>query len=149
MTQAFLLPAQTLLDLCAEDETPALRWAGGVDTTRLRVSVVSIAQARAVIDQLDDSQVRQRVQRDLDELLRELEADGGPPLEFGEETAHIWQALMHDPALKGVSQIDRQVYAAALRENIAVVEEPRAAHEAMIRLGLDVVVLAQADAPRD
>jgi predicted nucleic acid-binding protein len=147
VTQAYLLPAQTLLDLCAEEETPAQRWR--VDTSQLRVSIVSIAQARAAIDQVEDSQIRQRMQRDFEELLEGLEADGGPPLEFGDGAARIWQTLMHDANLKGVPQIDRQVYATALHERIAVAEEPRRTHEVMATLGLDVVVLSETNFPRE
>lgn len=148
MTQAYLLPAQTLLELCAEEETPAQRWSGSVDTSDMRVSLVSIAQARAAIDQLEDSHIRQRMQRDFEELLEGLAADGGAPLEFGDGAARIWQTLMHDPQLQGVTQIDRQVYATALHERLAVAEEPRRGHEAMASLGLRIVTLSEENVPR-
>jgi hypothetical protein len=137
-----------LLDLCAEEETPAQRWAVGVDTSEMRVSFLAIAQARAAIDQVDDSQTRQRMQRDFEELLEGLEADGGPPLEFGDGAARIWQTLMHDPQLEGVPQIDRQNYATALHERIAVAEEPRRGHGAMVSLGLEIVQLSEESFPR-
>lgn len=141
MTQGFLLPAQTLLDLCAAEQTAAQRWSSNVDTGDLRVSVISIAQARAAIDQEADAQARQRMVRDFESLLEGIKADGGAPLDFDERAARIWQTMLHDPALKGVPQVDRQIYATALRQQIAVAEEPRPAHRYIGKLGVAIVQL--------
>lgn len=58
----YLLPAQPLLDLCAVGCKPTLEWADSVDTRRLPISVISIADAQATIMQVQDVQERSRLE---------------------------------------------------------------------------------------
>jgi hypothetical protein len=138
----FLLPAQTLLDLCAEEGNPAQAWARRVDTQALRVCVISIAQAQAAVMGIADAQVRMRMDADLSALLSQIEADTHPALAFEAGHAAVWKALIHAPALAGVGQNDRQVYATAMHEGLTVVEAWRAATVALQALGVDILVIA-------
>jgi hypothetical protein len=137
----YLLPAQTLLDMISAGPTPAHTWSDGIDTRSLRVSVISIAQARAAIMNVADAGERTRLDTDFRALLDQLKADGGPPLPFDESQAGVWEALMLEPALKGVTQSDRMVYATAMAEGLTVVEAARAATRALQKLGVDIVVV--------
>ena len=137
----YLLPAQTLLDMISEGPTPAHRWAEAIDTRSLRVSVISIAQARAAIMSVADAGERTRLDTDFRALLDQLRADGGAPLPFDESQAAVWEALMLDPALKGVTQSDRMVYATAMYEGLAVVEAATGATPALRKLGVDIVAI--------
>ena len=137
----YLLPAQTLLDMISEGPTPAHGWADGIDTRSLRVSVISIAQARAAIMNVADAGERTRLDTDFRALLDQLKADGGAPLAFDESQAAAWEALMLEPALKGVTQSDRMVYATAMVEGLTVVEAARAATPALQKLGVAIVVV--------
>lgn len=143
----FLLPAQTLLDLCAEQPNAAQVWAHGVDTRSLRVSVISIAQAQAAIMRVEDAQLRARLDADFAALIAQIEADAGPPLAFETGHAEIWKALVHDRTLTGLGQTDRQVYATALHEGLVVVEERSAASAALQSLGVGLFILGDPDAP--
>ena len=135
----WLLPAQTLLDLISSDPTPAHAWASTVDTRALRVSVISLAQARAAIIRVADVGLRSRLDSDFGSLIAQLEADSGvPPLQFIAAHASVWEALMHEPSISGVPQIDRQVYATAMYEGLTVVEEAHAATSALGALGIDI-----------
>lgn len=136
-----LLPAQTLLDLCAQDVNAAQRWARDIDTSTLRLSVISVAQARAAVMRLDDHEERIRLDAALNSLVATIEADGGPALPFDSSHCHIWSALMHDPRLTGLSQIDRQVHAQAMHEGLSVVERPQATTAELQTLGARITVL--------
>lgn len=143
----YLLPAQTLLDLCAEGANPAQRWSRQVDTASLRVSAISIAQAQAAVMLVGDGQVRSRLDADLSALLAQIEADAGPPLNFEVSHATVWKALMHDQTLAGLGQTDRQVYATAMYEGLAIIEEKRPASAALEALGVNLHLLDGPDAP--
>ncbi len=137
----YLLPTQTLLDLCAEGGNPALDWAAGVDTRSLRMSVISIADAQAAIMQVDDAQERTRLDADFAALIEKMESDAGPPLPFLSGHASIWKALINDPTLAGLAQVDRQIYATAMHEGLTVVEEARPHTAALRELGVNILVL--------
>jgi hypothetical protein len=137
----YLLPAQTLLDLCADGTNPALEWAKSVDTRSLRVSAISIADAQAAIMSIKDPQERARLDADFAALIAKLEGDAGPPLAFQTGHANTWKALIHDQTLAGLAQIDRQIYATAMQEGMTVVEEARAQTDALRKLGVDILVL--------
>ncbi len=96
---------------------------------------------RPCAEQLAGSQERQRLRSALPFLLKDIEGDAGPRLEFDDDAAQVWQALIHDSALKGVAQVDRKVYAQALANGLAIVEVARAAHAALASIGLVVVSL--------
>lgn len=137
----FLLSAQTLLALCAEESNPALVWAQDVGTHALRVSVVSIAQAHATIGAVRNPQIRTRLEADLSALLAKIVADAGPPVPFHAGHADIWKALIGDQTLNGVVQTDRQVYATAMYEGFTVVEEARGQSAALEALGVTILIL--------
>jgi hypothetical protein len=136
----WILPAQTLLDLISSDPTQADTWASSVDTRALRVSVISFAQARAAIMRIAAAGPRSRLDSDFGSLIAQIEADSGvPPLQFIAAHASVWEALMHEPSISGVPQIDRQVYATAMYEGLTVVEEAHAATAALRALGIDIL----------
>jgi hypothetical protein len=137
----YLLPAQTLLDLCAEESNGAQMWSQAIETTSLRVSVISIAQAQAAISQLVDAQLRAHLDADLSALLANIEADAGIPLSFESGHAAVWKALMHDSTLAGLGQTDRQVYATAIYEGLSIVEESRPETPALKALGVELLLL--------
>lgn len=137
----FLLPAQTLLDLCDRQANSVRLWAAGVDTSALRVSVVSIAEARAAIDGVPASPARARLDANLSALLSQIEADSAAPLAFDAAHANVWRALLNDPNLPGLGATDRQVYATALHEGLSVVEERHAHTAALQALGVGIHLL--------
>ena len=135
----WLLPAQTLLDLISSDPTPVDAWAVSVETRALRVSVISIAQARAEIMRVHDAGLRSRLTADLGSLIAQLEADSDlPPLPFIAAHASVWEALMHEPSIAGVAQTNRQVYATAMYEGLTVVESSQTATPALRALGIEI-----------
>lgn len=136
-----MLTAQTLLDLCDQHPNPARAWAGSVDTADLRISVISIAEARSAIDAVPSSQVRARLDANLSSLLSQIEADAVAPLWFDDQHANVWRALLNDPKLHGLGATDRQVYAIAMHEGLTVVEEHHAHTAALQSLGVLVHVL--------
>ena len=142
----YLLPAQTLLDLCAEETNPAQEWARTVDTRSLRMSVISIAQAQGAVMRVEDAQARARLDADLSALIAQIEADAGPALKFDAGHAAVWKAILHDQTLTGLGQTDRQVYATAMHEGITVVEQGRPEGAALQALGVDILVLGGPDA---
>ena len=137
----FLLPSQTLLDLCEDNANAARAWAGGVDTGLLRVSVISIAQAHASVMQVEDATLRARLEADLSVLLAQIEGDTGPSLGFESNHATVWQALMFDESLKGLGQTDRQVYATAMYEGLTVVEANGNYTQALQDLGVSLELI--------
>ena len=137
----WLLPAQTLLDLISADPNPAQAWAASIDTQTLRVSVISIAEAHASIQSLQDAGLRSRLTADLTSFLALLKADAGPPLLFTEVHSAVWCALMHDPSILDVPQSDRQVYATAMHEGLAIVEEVRPETAILQALGVHIHVV--------
>ncbi len=143
MSEAYLLPAQTLLDLCSGEDNGARAWAPAVPTAKLRVSVVSVAQARAFIEAMTDTSGRRALNNRLNQLLATIVADGGPPLPLDEQVATVWQGLNLDSKLdrEKVQQTARQVYATALTHSLAVVERARPHHDYLHKLGLEVVAL--------
>ena len=90
----------------------------------------------ATVDNHPDPQNRARLCLTLSGLLSDIVSDTGPQLPFTQPDAHIWQALLYDPALSRVSQLDRLVYATAISHNLAVAEEARAEHFALQSLGV-------------
>ncbi len=137
----WLLPAQTVLDLISASPGPAHAWADSVDTQTLRISVVSIAQAQGAIQGVADQGLRGRLTADLTSFLAQLKADAVAPLAFTELHANIWSALIHESSIAGVPQTDRQVYATALYEGLAIVEAARAETAALMALGIAIHVL--------
>jgi len=137
----YLLPAQTLLDLCDQQLNAARAWAGGVDTAELRVSVISIAEARSAIDGVTSGQVRARLDANLSALLSQIEADSEERLVFDDQHATVWRALLNDQTLQGLGANDRQVYATAMHEGLTVVEEANAHTAALQGLGVSIHVL--------
>jgi predicted nucleic acid-binding protein len=137
----YLLPAQTLLDLCDQQSNAAHTWAQGIDTSDLRVSVISIAEARAAIDGVPSPLARARLEANLSTLLDQIEADSEEPLVFDEQHASVWRALLNDPSLKGLGATDRQVYATAMHEGLTVVEEPHDHTAVLQTLGVGIHVL--------
>jgi hypothetical protein len=136
----YLLPAQTLLDLCADGTNPALAWAARVDTRSLRVSVISIADAQAAIMRVSDAQQRARLNADFSALIEKIVADAGPVIPFHSSHADIWKALIDDRTLAGLGQVDRQVYATAMYEGLTVVEEAQPHTPAVKALGVEILV---------
>lgn len=128
----YLLPAQTLLDLCDAQDNAAKSWCKTIDTTTLRVSVISIAEARAAVDQVSSPQARGRLEAKLTSLVAEIVADAGDPLPFDDGHASVWRVLLRDDDLRGLGATDRQVYATAMREGLQVVE-PSHAHTATLQ----------------
>lgn len=145
MSDAYLITAQTLLDLCADEgdahAAAAQAWADGVAADKMRISVVSVAQARAAVDGIGDISQRRGLTRRLDKLLASVTADGGPPSPFDRQAATVWQELIADPKLRGIAQTDRQVIATALERNLAIVEAPRLQHGYLKSIGLSVAAL--------
>lgn len=137
----YLLPAQTLLDLCATKSNPALTWVNQVDTAELRVSVISIAEARAVIDAVTSSQSRARLEANLASLLSQIESDSDAPLAFDEQQAVVWRALLNDNTLTGLGATDRQVYATAMDLSLTVVEEVNPHTAALQLLGVTIQII--------
>ena len=108
----------------------------------LRVSVISIAQARARIQLIPTHAVRSALDTDLDVVLGQIAADSGiAPFDFTRSHATIWTALSVDPALQGVQQTDRQVYATAMYEGLTSVEAVRPETPALTALGASIHVL--------
>jgi hypothetical protein len=134
----YLLPAQTLLDLCDRRPNRAKTWAQEVDTAALRVSVISVAEAQAEVDGVPDAQARARLDANLNALLSQLRADVGGPLEFHLEHAGVWRALIKDQTIRGLGYTDRQVYATAMYEGVTVVEEPGLHTPALRALGVKI-----------
>lgn len=138
-----LLSLQVLLDLCGTTANPARVWAQPVPTARLRLSVLTVALARSVVNGVPDVSERDRLTARLIDLLAKLEADGGPPLPFIENAATTWQSFMHEPTLGQMAQIDRQFYAVAFSEGLCVVEYDHGSSAALGPLGVKVHSLGQ------
>jgi predicted nucleic acid-binding protein len=136
-----LLPAQTLLDLCDQQPNSARAWAQAIDTSTLRVSVISIAEAKSAIDSAATFTDRTRLQTNLLSLLADIQADTEEPLNFTEGHADVWRALLNDPTLKGLGATDRQVYATAMHEGLTVVEKSHSHTATLQALGVDIHVL--------
>ncbi len=134
----FLLSLQVLLDLCGTANNPARVWAQPVPTTRLRLSVLTVALAHAIVSGAVDAQNRERLAARLVDLLAKLKADGGPPLPFIENSATTWQSYMREPTLGVMSQVDRQFYAVAFSEGLCVVEYEQQYTAALAPLGIKV-----------
>ena len=137
----YLLPAQTLLDLCDQQANPARRWAADIDTAWLRLSVVSVAEAQAAVNAVTDSQARLRLEANLESLLSQIQADSEAPLAFDEGHASVWRALIDDVTLQGLGATDRQVYATAMHEGLTVVEEGGPHTAALQALGVRLHIL--------
>jgi predicted nucleic acid-binding protein len=137
----YLLPAQTLLDLCATKNNPARTWVDQIDTAELRVSVISIAEAHAAIDAVPSSQSRARLEANLASLLSQIESDSDEPLAFDEQHAAVWRALLNDDTLKGLGATDRQVYATAMDLGFTVVEEANPHTPALQGLGVTIQII--------
>ena len=137
----YLLPAQTLLDLCASGPTAALTWAAPMDTTTVRVCVISIAEAQSAIEDMAVGPARIQLDARLSGLLNSLEADTGPPLAFDQPHADMWRLLLNEPGIQGVGATDLQVYAIAMHEGLTVVEQPHAHTAALQQLNVKIRVL--------
>lgn len=134
----FLLSLQVLLDLCGTANNPARVWAQPLPVTRLRLSVLTVALAHAIVSGAVDAQNRERLAARLVDLLAKLKADGGPPLPFIENSATTWQSYMREPTLGVMSQVDRQFYAVAFSEGLCVVEYEQQYTAALAPLGIKV-----------
>jgi hypothetical protein len=134
----YLLSLQVLLDLCGTADNPARAWAQPVPTAQLRLSVLTVALARAVVNGIAVAPDRERLAARLLDLLAKLKADGGPPLPFIENAATTWQSFMHEPTLGEMAQIDRQFYAVASSEGLCVVEYQHPYSAALGPLGIKV-----------
>jgi len=138
----WLLPAQTLLDLIAEEKTPAQQWIGPIDSSDLRVSVISIAQARAAISRVADADERTALEADLSSFLSQIAADSGrEPLPFLAQHASVWQALVHLPQIQAEPQINRQIYASAMYEGMTVVEAGKPSTPDWRAIGVSIEVI--------
>ena len=140
-----LLSAQTLLDLCAEEPNAAQRWSEDIPAEALRISEISWAHAASEIAGIDDPEIRRTVESVFSALLNHILADAGPEGLLGFERNHAdqWRGLMFDSRLESISQIDRQVYATAIAEGFAVVEERHDMTEVLEQLGLRVVIAGE------
>ncbi len=140
----YLLSAQTLLDLCAEEPNAVQQWSREVQTESLRISVISWAQAASEIASLTDAEVRRTVESVFAALIDQICADVSPTqdglLGFARNHAEQWRGLMFDRRLDSISQPNRQVYATAIAEGFSVVEERHALTETLRQLGLRIVV---------
>jgi predicted nucleic acid-binding protein len=139
--ETFLLSAQVLLDLCSPDDRPVTRWFAAQDTRRLRVSVISVAQARRTVQEVPAVDERSRLDLTLEQLLSDLKADGGPPLGFGAEHARVWQMLMTEPAAVRLPTADLQVCATAIHEQLTWVETGLDVDARLRGLGLRLLIL--------
>jgi len=138
----YLLSAQILLDLCAEEPNAAQRWGSAIDSDSLRISVISRAHAMAEIARIEEADVRGTVESVFAELISRILADAGEPglIAFEKNHAEQWRGLMFDRRLASINQIDRQIYATALAEGLAVVEGRHEMTDNLRTLGLQVVV---------
>lgn len=138
----YLLSAQTLLDLCAEEPNAAQQWSQGIPAESLRISVISWAHAASEIASLEDAEVRRTVESVFSALLNHILADAGPDGLLGFERNHAdqWRGLMFDSRLETISQIDRQVYATAIAEGLTVVEERHDMTEVLKEAGLRIAI---------
>lgn len=134
----YLLSLQVLLDLCGTTPNPARAWAQPVPTKRLRLSVITVALARAAVGGIEPVSDRDRLGARLTDLLAKLRADSGQPLPFIEGAATTWQSLMREPTLGALAQVDRQFYATAFSEGLCVVEYDHAYSAALAPLGIQV-----------
>jgi predicted nucleic acid-binding protein len=137
----YLLPARTLLDLCDVRPNAAHAWAASVNTASVRVSVISVAEAQAAVGTVTDAQSRLRLEANLLALLCSLEADSEAPLPFDAGHASIWKVLVHDATLRGLGATDRQVYATAMQDGLAVVEAAGPHTQALQALGVSIRLL--------
>ena len=138
----YLLSAQTLLDLCAEESNATRRRSQGIPAESLRISVISWAYAASEIASLGDAEVRRTVESVFSALLNHILADAGPDGLLGFERSHAdqWRGLMFDDRLETISQIDRQVYATAIAEGLTVVEERHAMADVLQQVGLRIAI---------
>lgn len=139
----YLLSLQVLLDLCGTTANPARAWAQPVPTAGLRLSAITVALARSVMNGITAVSERDRLTAGLTDLLAKLKADGGQPLPFIENAATTWQSFMHEPTLGQMAQIDRQFYAVAFSEGLCAVEYDHAYSGALGPLGVKVQSLGQ------
>jgi len=138
----FLLSLQVLLDLCGTQANAAIRWVGPIKIRRLRVSCVTIAQAKAEVLACSDQTMRERLNARLTDLLAKIEGDGGPPLPFGAGAANVWQGFMMEPVLGDMPQVDRQFYASAVYEGLVIIEYEHDYSAALQQLGIRVQSLS-------
>jgi hypothetical protein len=138
----YLLSAQTLLDLCAEEPNETQQWSQGILAESLRISVISWARAASEIASLEDAGVRRTVESVFSALLNHILADAGPNGLLGFERNHAdqWRGLMFDSRLETISQIDRQVYATAIAEGLTVVEERHDLTDMLKQVGLRIAI---------
>lgn len=138
----WLLTAGTLLQLIGSGDTPAKQWAGQVDARTIRTSAISVALASAKIATHRHAAARKYLETDLYTLLDRIKADSGlGPLGFELPHAMMWAHLCMDGSIPGVGQVERQVYATAMHEGLAVVETTRPEHAALQALGVTIHVL--------
>jgi hypothetical protein len=134
----YLLSLQVLLDLCGTVDNPARAWAQSVNTSRLRLSVITVALARSFVNGAGPAQDGDRLRARLVDLLAKLKADGGEPLPFDEGAAAAWQSFMREPSLTGMTQVDRQFCAVAFSEGLCAVEYEHSLSSALGPLGVKV-----------
>lgn len=119
----YLLTAQTLLDLVNPvAPSSAANWAAQTRRSALRVSVISVAAAAALIDELSDAPARRAFAARVEEFVNQMRADGPEPLSFTQDHARFWETLIHHQSCQGVPQSDRMVLATAMHEGLVLVD---------------------------
>lgn len=138
----YLLPAQTLLSLCADNDNGARRWFANEDPSQMRVSVISIAKARDSINQQLWPTLRDRLNLALNHLLEQIaaDADAGAALAFESGHASAWQTLISEPTLTSLGVTDKQIYGTAMHDDLVVAEETGPHIAAVRALGIKVVI---------
>jgi predicted acylesterase/phospholipase RssA len=151
MANGYLLRAQELLDLADEEDQPIKRWVDEHAEAGVSVTVIGIALAQAMIEAVDESNERRELTRRLSEMLALMHNRTGPPLEFNQLAANIWQWMLTATTLQTVTKLSLQEYAIAVVNGLTVVERSRAYHNALRDLGVSVEtyrgLMAQAEDP--
>lgn len=141
MANGYLLRAQELLDLADEEDQPIKRWVDEHAEAGVSVTVIGIALAQAMIEAVDESNERRELTRRLSEMLALMHNRTGPPLEFNQLAANIWQWMLTATTLQTVTKLSLQEYAIAVVNGLTVVERSRAYHDALRDLGVSVETL--------
>lgn len=133
----YLLSLQVLLDLSGTSSNPAEKWANAMSTSRMRVSVITVAMAGSIVNGAQGPDGERHRAR-LADTLAKLNADGGAPLPFGEGAAAAWQSFVKETSLLGMNQVDRQLCATAFSEGLCLVEYDHPLSPALGPLGVKV-----------
>ncbi|MDN5752155.1 MAG: hypothetical protein L0H15_02585 [Nitrosospira sp.] len=147
---SYLLGANTLLDLCVTGTT-ADQWATTVRLSDCRVSVISLAIARELIqrDLANDLVTLGRYQQALETRVNKIRRVGSPVLPFEELEAREWQRWRRhaplDILINGIPQPvghdTRMVIATAFVHGLTLVEPQEMYHTTLANHGLQLVSL--------